>query len=201
MSKQLRIQMVLHNLGCCGYNRGMLKSNLRYFMLCIVIAAILAIVQPAMAQDSGPSIQTATPLPDGSIVHIISAGDSLAVISQAYGISLADIRAMNGMDPTSNLIFPGQHLILRTALPATETPTITLTLPRPTRTPTPVTPTRTPRPTFTPSPTLTPSSTPNPILVAADHFIQVSREPLLYAMVAICVIGLLWVILKGFFGK
>lgn len=143
-------------------------------------------------------ILTSTPQPDGSIVHIVQDGENLASIAEAYGVTMADIRGMNGMAPTSNLIFPGQTLIIRLPLPPTETPTMTPSVVRPTRTPTQVVPTRTPRPTRTPTATLLPSETPNPINRIVPNLLEDHRRELLISMAVVCGIGLLWTIWAGF---
>jgi hypothetical protein len=141
---------------------------------------------------------TSTPNPDGSIVHIVQDGENLASIAEAYGVTMASIRGMNGMAPTSNLIFPGQTLIIRLPLPPTETPTLTPSIPRPTRTPTLEVPTRTPRPTRTPTPTLLPSETPNPVGAAVTDFLDANRRALLIGMAGVCAAGLLWTLWFGF---
>jgi hypothetical protein len=143
-------------------------------------------------------IITVTPMADGSIVHIVQEGENLASIAEAYNVSMSDIRGMNGMAPSSNLIFPGQRLIIRLPLPPTETPTITPTIPKPTRTPTIVTPTRTPRPTRTPSPTMPPTPTPNPMVSTFTNFINQNQRPFLIFMIALCAVGLAWTLWAGF---
>jgi hypothetical protein len=135
---------------------------------------------------------------DGAIVHIVEDGENLASIAEVYGVSMADIRGLNGMAPTSNLIFPGQKLIIRLPLPPTETPTLTPSVPRPTRTPTVVTATRTPRATRTVTPTLIPSATPNPSSAAVSGFFARSQRLLLLAMAFICAVGLVWTLWSGF---
>lgn len=173
--------------------------RLRLWLICFFVAwglAFLAI--PVNAEDLQQGIITATPQPDGSIVHVVQEGETLATIAEAYGVSMAEIRALNGLAPTANLIFPGERLIIRIAPTPTETPTITPTVPRPTRTPTPVTPTRTPVPTRTPAPTLTPTPTPHPVVQAVSGFVEVNRRPLLIGMVVICAVGLIWTLWAGF---
>lgn len=121
---------------------------------------------PAASSGTGASSQTtplppqtfatATPLEDGSIVHVVGYGDALWSIALSYGVTIDAIRTQNNLPPGSEEIFSGQRLIIRppgfvtatyTSLPPTSTPTRT---PKPTRTPAP---TSTRHPTFTPSPT------------------------------------------------
>ncbi len=135
---------------------------------------------------------------DGAVVHIVGDGETLAGIAEAYGVSMITIREMNGLAPDSTLIFPGQKLIIQLAPTPTLTPTITPVTPRPTRTPTPVTPTRTPAPTRTPMPSLTPTPTLNALIGATTNLVETYRQPLLIAMIAVCVIGLAWTLWSGF---
>lgn len=88
--------------------------------------------------------QTATPRPNGSIVHVVQTGETVWSIALAYQISVDALIAQNGLSTKSPLIYPNQQLLIRPAFTPTVTPTITRT-PRP--------PTRTPRPTFTLRPT------------------------------------------------
>lgn len=170
------------------------------WLICLALLLGLAALRTAPVQAQS-GIVTNTPMADGSIVHIVREGENLASIAEAYGVSMADIRGMNGMAPTSNLIFPGQTLIIRLPLPATATPTLTPTVPRPTRTPTPLVPTRTPAPTRTVTPTLIPTPTPNPLVSAVEGFMDRSRHSLLIGMVALCAAGLVWVLATGFIRK
>lgn len=162
--------------------------------LCLGLVLGLPVVEAA-----GPAqIITSTPMEDGAIVHIVQDGENLAGISEVYNISMVDIRGLNGMAPESNLIFPGQKLIIRLPLPPTETPTLAPTIPRPTRTPTQVSPTRTPRPTRTATPTLLPSATSNPAVSAISGFYQSNQRVLLIAMLIVCAAGLVWTLWAGF---
>ncbi len=156
------------------------------------------LARPVAAAELSQGIPVSTPMEDGAIVHIVADGENLAGIAEAYGISMDEIRGLNGMAPTSNLIFPGQRLIIRLAPTVTITPTITPVTPRPTRTPTPVLPTRTPAPTSTPAPTLTPTPTTNPVVAAASGFVSSYRRPLLIGMIVLCAVGLVWTLWSGF---
>ena len=173
--------------------------RLRLWMITVLfLLGISFLTSPVYAEGFQQGIVTATPQPDGSIVHIVQEGETLATLAEIYGVSMAEIRALNGLAPTANLIFPGQRLIIRLAPTATVTPTITPTVPRPTRTPTPVTPTRTLSPTRTPMPTLTPTTTPHPVLQAVNGFVETNRRPLLVGMVVVCAVGLIWTLWAGF---
>jgi hypothetical protein len=167
-------------------------------LLFIILLAGFGVAQAQPGTAPFADILTSTPMADGAIVHIVQQDETLATISSAYGISMADLRSMNAMAPTSNLIYPGQKLIIRLPQPATATPTNTATVPRPTRTPTVVTPTRTPRPTGTATITPTPTATPNPVKAAFNGFMDQNRSNLLIAMIAFCALGLGFTLWRGF---
>lgn len=85
------------------------------------------------------AIFTPTPGPDGRIIYIVQANDTLLGISLIMGVSLEQLRALNNL--TGDTIFEGQELLLGLGGPAEETPT-----PGPTPTPTPILPTPSPKP-------------------------------------------------------
>ena len=99
--------------------------------------------------------QTATGEPEGPIIHIVQAGETLGAIAVRYGTTYQQIALLNGL-ANPNLIFPGQKLTIREGPTPVPTPTSTAT---PTRTPT-ATPTRTPTSTPTRTPTSTATATP-----------------------------------------
>jgi LysM repeat protein len=105
-------------------------------------------------------VLTATPNPDGSVVHIVQPGQTLIGIAQAYGVSVTEIKALNNM--TTDDIYVGDELLIRLAgTPApTDTPTPTVTATR-VASPTPL-PTRTPTAVLTSTKAIpTPSPTPD----------------------------------------
>lgn len=59
---------------------------------------------------------------DGSVVYIVQPGDSLWRIAANTGLTVDQIKAMNGL--TSNLLSTGQHLIIGQGATATPAPTI-----------------------------------------------------------------------------
>ncbi len=100
---------------------------------------------PGAAPTQAPFIQPVaitTPNPDGSVIHIVQYGQSLWAIADAYGISLADLLAQNGLTEES-AIFPDQELLIFPASleTAAETSTVPAETPEPDPTATP-TPTR-----------------------------------------------------------
>ncbi len=100
--------------------------------------------------------QTATPNPDGSVIHVVQSGQTLVGIATVYGIPLADLLALNTLTMQS-IIVPGQPILVKAAEP---TATASLTPPA-TRQPSP-TPTTTPTRTATLFPTPTPRPSPEP---------------------------------------
>jgi hypothetical protein len=103
-------------------------------------------VEPTQAPFIQP-VTTATPNPDGSVIHIVQYGQSLWAIADAYGISLADLLAQNGLTEDS-AIYPDQELLIVPA--GIETTGETGTVPAETET---TAETREPDPTATPTPT------------------------------------------------
>ncbi|MBN1428254.1 MAG: LysM peptidoglycan-binding domain-containing protein [Anaerolineae bacterium] len=85
-------------------------------------------------KSSGPwgvqagTIITATPQPDGSIIHTVSSGESCTGIVVAYNVGLDEFYALNNLDNDKcRFISPGQTLTIRppqqpTAAPPTEAP-------------------------------------------------------------------------------
>jgi len=115
------------------------------------------------ATPSGPTatyapliqpVVTATPGSDGTVIHIVQYGQTLWTIAEAYGISLADLLALNNLTEDS-AIYPDEELLIVQGTGVTATPTPTEIL---TEEPT-LTPLATMRPTTTqaaPTPTPTP---------------------------------------------
>jgi len=66
---------------------------------------------------------TATPRPDGSIVHTVQEGDTLFGLALLYGTTVEKIKALNGLD--SDLLVVGQELLIRPPQQSSEMPTPT----------------------------------------------------------------------------
>lgn len=96
------------------------------------------------------------------VLHQVSAGETLLGIARAYGLNVADLQAVNGLND-ANAITVGQLLVLPLDSPAVaRAPAPTAT---PVRLPTPTSP----PPTESPSPTASPApESPPPALPPAD---------------------------------
>jgi len=93
---------------------------------------------------------TCTPLPDGTVYHVVGYGQTLGTIATMYGVSIQEIVDRNNIDP--DMIYAGQKLWIMQLIVPTETPT---SLPFLT-----ATPTETPNPEMLLSPTNTITPTP-----------------------------------------
>jgi LysM repeat protein len=106
----------------------------------LVLAVTFAGTSPVHAAPPQQiPIYTPTPGPDGRIIYIVKANDTLLGISLITGVPVEKLRAMNNL--TSDTIYEGDKLMLGLAGPAEVTPTA-----GPTPTPTPVLPTPSPKP-------------------------------------------------------
>jgi hypothetical protein len=74
--------------------------------------------QPAAVVAEAPPapVATATPRPDGSIVHVVQAGDTAWAIAARYGISIDELYAQNDI---GSFLYEGDELVIR---PATSEP-------------------------------------------------------------------------------
>lgn len=141
---------------------------------------------------------TETPQADGTIVHVVTAGESAYSVALDYGLTVAELSAMNGLSPDPAL-FIGQKLIVRLAPTVTTTPTVTNTVRPPTRTPAP---TRTPRPpTAIPSITPTATNTPFSLLNALPTLEGDSRRYLGIGLIVVSGLGLLVMLATSLFKR
>lgn len=80
---------------------------------------------PATAESAAPvpapldyetrTVQPQAPQPDGSIVHVVSAGDTIWMIALAYRVPRSEIIVRNQLEERGSLIRPGQRLAIRAA--------------------------------------------------------------------------------------
>jgi LysM repeat protein len=141
-------------------------------------------------------VQTATPKPDGSVVHTVLSGQTLIGIAIAYGLTVAEIKALNNL--TNDVIYVGDKLVIQPANTPGPTATITAT----------ITPTRAATSTRNPTRTPTPSSTPitTNMTTQADPTQRDTSQPasdplgniLVFAIIGLAVGGLILMILGTF---
>lgn len=108
-------------------------------------------------------VAISTPNSDGTVIHIVKAGETLQVIALSYGVSVQTILDNNGLK-SSNIIYPDQSLVIQkpagdttpgaklSSTPAATQTTAPTFTPRPPSTETPVPTLAPPTPTVTPTP-------------------------------------------------
>lgn len=170
-------------------------------LLALVCLALLIALPfgKTLAQDPTPNtygILTSTPQGDGSIYHIVQPGESLWVISAAYGVPGSEIMVLNGNSAEANEVYINDVLLIRRANTPTPTSNITATPIPTTPRPTVFVPSRTPIPTKTPLPTATPTLPPSTAQLLFGDSQKVG-----WTMVAVSGIGLILVIAFGFLKK
>ncbi len=74
------------------------------------------------ASGNVPEVDLTPPGPPPDTYHRVARGENLSVIARRYGISLAALRRMNGMDRRDSTIYPGEKL--RVFLPHAAAPSI-----------------------------------------------------------------------------
>jgi LysM repeat protein len=79
--------------------------------------------QPAAANAPAAVRPTALPRPDGSIVHVVQAGDTVFGLALQYDVSMDSILQLNGLTKESYLQI-GQELVIAGATVSPATPTI-----------------------------------------------------------------------------
>jgi uncharacterized protein YkwD len=85
-----------------------------------------AAAQPPSAPSGALPVLQATPMPDGSVVHTVQAGQTLWTVAAVYDIALADLLQQNGLTENS-LLHPGDELLIRPATEPTAPPAADIT--------------------------------------------------------------------------
>jgi len=114
-------------------------------------------------------IVVSTPLPDGSLYHVVGYGQSLIGIAGAYGMSVTDLSTINNINPDQ--IYAGQKLLIRLAatLSATPEPTESISV-------------------LTPSLAITPSVTVTPVVETPSSPMRVTGMIIIGICVLVAVI-------------
>ena len=175
-----------------------MKTAKILLLMCLAVLVALPFSK-SLAQSPTPNtygILTSTPQVDGSIYHIVQPGESLWVISAAYGIPGSDIMVLNGNSAAANEVYIGDRLLIRRANTPTPTSNVTPTPMPTTPRPTVFVPSRTPIPTKTPLPTVTPTLPPS-----TTQLLFGDSQKVGLTMIAISGVGLLLVIVFGFLKK
>lgn len=166
-------------------------------------SASLAQAETATSEPYIGPVAVSTPNEDGSISHIIKYGETIESIAAAYGVTPAELIAINLLDQKNPIIYEGQPLLIRLAFTATPFMTETSTPRPPTRTPAP---SRTPRPTRTATPerTLTPTTTATtePLIdIPTIEDLGPIRPVIAYAFIGISAIGLVLLVWTSFWPR
>jgi hypothetical protein len=103
---------------------GCTSSALVGLSLLLILAFALSLSFPAQAAPVAQYtvFPTPTPGPDGRIIYIVQANDTLWRISAITGVSIDDLRRLNNLTP-EQLIHEGDQLLIGLAGPAILTPT------------------------------------------------------------------------------
>jgi hypothetical protein len=184
-----------------GYTRGEIgagmargDNGLMYFTVDIRPAAGLPTIVPEQGTpEPFAPYATSTPDADGAIYHVVGDGQALWSIAISYGVTVNDIRQLNGIPTDSIVIQVGQKLLIRpasaltTAPAGTQSPAAARTA---AQTPIPATRTRAATETREPADTKIPTDTELPSLASTIVPTSEQINPLLSNRQIIGVIGL-----------
>lgn len=126
-------------------------------------------------------VLVSTPEADGSIRHVVQAGQAVWSIAVAYGVTEARLIELNRLSSNA-IIYEGETLLIRPAYTPTPSPTIT---------PTPRPPTRTPIP-----PQLAETIEPNSAAINLPSLGGLDRSTIGLILVLVCGIGLVLIIMS-----
>ena len=82
------------------------------------------VVQPSNTAPAGPTVVpviVSTPLPDGTVKHVLAGGQSLWGLSDAYGVPFEELLELNDLDPDV-ILNPGDEVIIAPSYTPTSTP-------------------------------------------------------------------------------
>lgn len=158
-------------------SRGLAMNNVYWDKISLVRTAGAAIVEPTAAEV--PFVVPQNVRPDGSIIHVVQSGDTLASIAYAYyeyGVTTETIAALNPpMKPNTRFLTIGQEIVILP--PGSVDPTTGKLIPAGSA----VTPQPTPAASggtvSTPIPSPTPSGGEAPAVVAAQPSATPAGQP------------------------
>jgi LysM repeat protein len=146
---------------------------------------------PAGVSQLVIAVWTAVPDTDGRVVHEVRPGQSLWAIADAYGSSVADLAAINGLSAENPILYVGQKLQIRLVNPAL-TGTAIPTMIQPSKTPTPA-------PSLTGLPTIEQTMSPTVAITQTDY--DTRERWWLFGILAMLGVGLMLVTLGNFGSK
>jgi len=82
------------------------------------------VVQPSNTAPAGPTVVpviVSTPLPDGTVKHVLAGGQSLWALSDAYGVPFEELLELNDLEPDV-ILNPGDTVIISPSYTPTSTP-------------------------------------------------------------------------------
>lgn len=82
---------------------------------------VLASSTPTVSEPTAEPVIVSTPMPDGTVKHIIAAGQSLWAVSEAYNIPFEVLLELNDLEPDA-IVNPGDEVIISPAFTPTSTP-------------------------------------------------------------------------------
>ena len=75
----------------------------------------------SVPEPTSEPVIVSTPLPDGTVKHIIGGGQSLWTIAEAYNVTFVDLLELNDLEPDA-IVKPGDELIISPSFTPTNTP-------------------------------------------------------------------------------
>ena len=144
-------------------------------------AGVSSIVPTTAVTAPVALVQVATPLADGTIIHVVDTGQALWNIAAAYDVTVDQLKDLNNL--SGDIINVGQEIVIQVASTATPTPAATGTLRAPTRTP-------------VPAQTVQAVSSPEDDSTSGDNgdFLGFDSQTMGLALILICGVGLALII-------
>lgn len=121
-----RNTLIGYSTGEIGAGLALAKNGQIYYTVEVrpgEAVAVTPVYETPVSETDTPyePLITSTPNEDGSIIHIVKYGETLWSIAIAYGVSIDEIRQLNGLGADSTVIQIGQKLLIRMAYTITPT--------------------------------------------------------------------------------